>query len=394
VQKLRLLFLTHSVIWRGGFLRAFHWGRLLVRKGHQVTILTISENNRRKFETQERDGVCLVTTPDLLSGRLRSGWDPWDTLNRMAYLWSQDYDLVHSVDSRPVCILPALMLKKLRGSKLVIDWGDWWGRGGTIVERAKSLAERLFAPVETFFEEGFRHYADGSVVLTSALKNRALALGVRSDRLLHIPHGADVERLQPRDKVEARKRLRLDNGKRFLGYVGSCVFAKDRNLLIKAFEHLYEFEKRVRLIFIGRTGFKQSDLETNLRDYVIFTNEITDEELQDYIAACDIMWLPLKDTIANRGRWPSKICDYLAAGRPVAATAVGDLKQLFSRSEIGILSRDDPLDLARATLQLLVRPDLEELGKNARRVAEFELSSNVLTDRLESFYFDTLSKMD
>jgi glycosyltransferase involved in cell wall biosynthesis len=387
---LRLLFLNHNVAWRGGFFRAFHWGRYLVRRGHQVTLLTISETKRWGLEIQERDGVRLVKTPDLLTGRLRSGWDLWNTFNRMIFLWPGQYDLVHSVDSRPVCILPALMLKKLRRTKLVIDWLDWWGRGGTITERSDSLAEQLFAPVETFFEEGFRQFADGSVVISSALKNRALSLGVETEHLVQIPFGADTDRLLPRDQMAARRRLGLGKGQKYLGYVGS-IWTRDLDLLIKAYEFIYESDNRVKLIFIGRSSVKPADLNPTILDGVMFTGEITYEALQDYIAACDVMWLPLTNTIANRGRWPSKISDYLAAGRPVAATAVGDLTALFSKAEMGILSRDEPGDFARATQLLLARPDLEELGRNARRVAETELSWDILTDRLESLYHDILN---
>lgn len=388
-KKLCLLFLNHNVAWHGSFFRAFHWGRHLVRRGHQVTILTISENNRQRFETQERFGVHLVKTPDLFTGRLRSGWDLWDTLNRMIYLWPQQYDLVHSIDSRPVCILPALMLKKLRKTKLVIDWLDWWGRGGTIAERSNSLAERLFAPVETYFEEAFRHLADGSVVITSALKNRALALGVRAEHLVQIPFGADVENLQPLDKITARQRLGLPPDQPLLGYVGNILLS-DRALMLEAFKIINRKDDQVRLLLIGNCTMTLSDFGPEVQDRVIVTGSISYKDLQDYVAACDIMWLPLKDTIANRGRWPSKICDYLAAGRPVATTAVGDLKNLFSQEEIGILSGDSPVALAESTLQLLARPDLEELGRNARRVAERELAWDILTDKLEDFYLDVL----
>jgi len=388
---LRLLFLNHNVAWRAGFFRAFHWGRYLVRKGHQVTILTISENNLSGFATEEREGVRLVKTPDLLSGRLRSGWDPWDTLNRLFYLWPERFDLIHSVDCRPVCIVPALILKKLRKIKLVIDWLDWWGRGGTIAERSHSLAEAMFAPVETFFEEGFRHFADGSIVISSALKNRALALGVRADHLVQIPFGADVENFQPRERVAARRRLGLPPDQPLIGYVGSILLT-DRSLLLAAFNLIHREDRRVGLALIGKCQIKPSDFSPEVRDLVIITGGLSYEDLQDYVAACDVMLLPLKDTIANRGRWPSKIGDYLAAGRPVAACAVGDLKGLFSRDLIGVLSRDEPQDLARATLSLLARPDLDELGHNARIVAERELSWNRLTNRLEAFYLSILNQ--
>lgn len=375
--------------WRASFFRAFHWGRHLARRGHQVTLLTISENNGWGFEVQEREGVRLVKTPDLLAGRLRSGWDLWNTLNRMLYLWPQQYDLIHSVDCRPACILPALMLKKLRKTKLVIDWLDWWGRGGIIAERSDNLAQRLFAPVETFFEEGFRQFADGSVVISSALKNRALALGVAAEHLIQIPFGADVEGLEPRDNIGARQRLRLNPSARFLGYVGN-INTKERDLMLDAFSIINRLDDRSRLVLIGRSGIKESDVHPDLRDRVRFTGEVSYDELQDYIAACEVMLLPLKDTITNRGRWPSKLNDYLAAGRPVVACAVGDLQELFSGASIGALCRDEVESFAEATLRLLARPDLDDLGKNARSVAEKKLSWGMLTDQLESFYLEIM----
>src|SRR6266576_279209 len=121
---MKILFLNHNVVWKGGFFRAYHWGRHLRSFGHEVTILSISQSNYLRFTGSERDGITLVETPDLLWGRLRTGWDPWDTLLRMVYLLNKDYDIVHCVDSRPNVIIPGLMMKLLGKGKLIIDWGD------------------------------------------------------------------------------------------------------------------------------------------------------------------------------------------------------------------------------------------------------------------------------
>ena len=109
-----------------------------------------------------------------------------------------------------------------------------------------------------------------------------------------------------------------------------------------------------------------------------------------YAAIC---WLPLRDTGANRGRWPLKLNEYMAAGRPVVATAVGDVAILVRKHEIGLLALDRPEDLAEATTQLLGDPARRDcLGRNARQVAEEVLDWALLAERLESFYHDVLSK--
>jgi glycosyltransferase involved in cell wall biosynthesis len=388
---MKILFLNHNVAWRGGFFRAYHWGHHLARRGHHITLLTISENNLWRFEIQERDGIVLVKTPDLLFGRLRSGWDVWDTMRRIGYLLPLSFDLVHSVDSRPACILPALVLKKLRRTKLVVDWGDWWGRGGTIVERSTNLTERLFAPVETFFEEGFRGYADGSVVLNSALERRALELGVAAHSIVRIPHGADIEGIVPLEKNAARKELGVSPEMPVLGYVGA-MFERDADLMIHAFEIMQAQDLGVMLFLIGNTKVR---LPRRFLDSgsVIVTGSLSYKRLQLYIACCDVMLLPLRNSVANRGRWPSKISDYLAAGKPVVACRVGDIAPLIEEGRCGVLTHDSPEDFATKTVEILRQHDLlEEMGRNARKVAETKLDWRLLTDQLERFYLYILNE--
>src|SRR4051794_13170334 len=110
---MRILMLNHNVAWRGGtFFRAYHFARHLGRRGHSVTLLTISPGRRMGFTTNHRDGITLVETPDLLWGVGRTGWDPWDTVNRLAWLRTKTWDIVHAWDCRPAVILPALYAKQ------------------------------------------------------------------------------------------------------------------------------------------------------------------------------------------------------------------------------------------------------------------------------------------
>jgi glycosyltransferase involved in cell wall biosynthesis len=54
------------------------------------------------------------------------------------------------------------------------------------------------------------------------------------------------------------------------------------------------------------------------------TGPLAYDQINPYLSACDVCWLPLCDSGANRGRFPFKLGDYMAVGKPVVATAVGD----------------------------------------------------------------------
>lgn len=380
---MRVLFLSHNVAWRGGFFRAYHWGRYLARRGHEVTIVATSESNRFKFTKSTHDGVTVVKTPDLLTGRLRTGWDPWNSMRRATFLRGTDWDVVHAVDSRPAVCLPALAMHK-RNTTLIMDWGDWWGRGGTILERQGSVLDRLFAPVETYFEEAYRTRADGTVVLSAALAERAAGLGVPRHRIARIPHGADVEGIQPRDKSVARKALGMSPTAPVIGYVG-VLFKRDATLLQKTFDRLQATDSRIHLCLIGQCNMAAPKTWI-AANRVTVTGRIDYDRLQTFIAACDLMVLPLKNSVANRGRWPSKVGDYLAAGRPVVTTDVGDISSLIRKGQCGAVADDCPEALASAIADVLRRSDLQALGVNARQTAEVSLDWRILTNDLETFY--------
>jgi glycosyltransferase involved in cell wall biosynthesis len=111
------------------------------------------------------------------------------------------------------------------------------------------------------------------------------------------------------------------------------------------------------------------------------------KELNLYLAACDILLLPLTDNLANRGRWPSKIGDYFAAGRPTVACAVGDMEQVLGETGAGLTTAPAAQPFAEGIMSLLNDPDLRaSMGAKARHAAESRYNWQTLVDQLASVY--------
>lgn len=381
-DRLKILLLNHNVVWSGGtFFRAYNFGRELARRGHEVDLVSISPHRRYYFDREFRDGMTIWGSPDLLWGRGRTGWDVWDCMRRLQFIRRHEWDIVHAFDSRLVVIGPALFARA-RGTPLVLDWADWWGRGGTIEERPPSGALRaLVRPFETFFEERFRLLADATTVICSALQQRAMSHGISSDRILRLPQGSDVDNVTPGDRLESRQHLNLPSDAPLIGYLG-VLNQSDAKLLFQTFDEVHRRRPDVRMLMIGNPQVK---LPVN--DAILATGFVSREQMADYLAACDLLLLPLKDTIASRGRWPSKINEYFAAGRAIVATNVGDSGELFTRYPIGKATADTPEAMADAVLELL-QDDvaLAAMGKCARELAERVFAWPILTDGLEAYY--------
>lgn len=384
-RPLRILYISLNQPWRGGgtFYRALGFARHLVRRGHDLTLLVTSSQNRRHFRESLHDGVRLVEAPALLTGMLRSGWDPYEVIRRCRYLRDVPFDLIHGFESRPVVIYPALYLRRRHEATLILDWCDRFGRGGHVEERAWWLKPWL-RPIETYYEEHFRIRADGTTVINTPLRQRALELGVPAPMIHWLPNGADVQTIRPLRRREARQKLGLPVGEPLIGHVGQ-IYPSDLSLMLSSFEKVRAHLPHAQLLLIGNHKVDSATVDDH---EIVSSGYVTDEQLNQYLAACDLMWLPLKNTGMNQGRLPMKINDYMSAGRATVGTAVGDLASLFEGDHsVGVPAGDDPESFAAATLTLLADAQaLRQLEHNARYIAETKFDWRIVTAGLEDFY--------
>lgn len=390
-ELVRVLMLLYNRLGTGTYWRALHLARGLAKRGHTLTVLATSQSCRWRFETRPdvQAGVTVVGAPDMLWGPLRSGWDLWSVLARIKWARGRQFDLVHGFESRPVVILPALYWQRWKNARLVLDWCDWFGRGGSVEERPNPLVRAILRPVETFFEDSFRTQADGTTVINSLLRQRAIELGVAPETILHLPNGSNVGELHSIPQAKARRDLGWPGEVLVIGYIGA-VFQQDAVLMARAFDCINRAEPRTRLLLAGYCNVAVEELVA-VPDAVWRTGHISYDEISRYLAACDLCWLPLRDSGANRGRYPLKINDYMAVGRPVVATAVGDVAGLVRRGEFGLVASDQPDDLAHQVLTLLHDPARREvMGRRARQLAETEFAWDRISGSLERLYQQVL----
>jgi glycosyltransferase involved in cell wall biosynthesis len=334
----------------------------------------------------ERDGVQMVESPDLLPGRARTGWDPYNTLYRSAFVRRQQYDIVHAFDSRPAVIYPALAAAKISNALFVMDWADWWGRGGWINERSGWLVRRTFGPVETWFEEAFRTRAHGLTVASRALGDRSRTLGVDHDRIEVLPGGCEMTVARSATREHARATLNLADDEPLILHVG-VLTPGDFTFLCDAFARVRSALPHARLVLAGRTGMRI----TRAPEGVSVTGAIDDATLEAWLAAANVCVVPCRDTIGNRGRWPSKTNDYLCAARAVVMPHVSDAADVIKDNHAGWTTLPDAQSFAVGIESALRDIDAADAaGARGRAVAANQLAWTGLTDRLISFY-DRLS---
>ena len=371
---MRILMLNHNIAFGGAtFDRVYNLGSQLARHGHQPTLMTISKKDRFSFRSESRDGVEVVQTPDLLWGIGRTGWDPYDTFRRVVHSQRRGYDAVYAFDSRPAVLMPALAYAYRHRVPLIMDWADWWGRGGTIGERSFKTVSKIMGPLEGWLEEAFRTKAARTTVISRALQERAAGLGVDPQTILRIPNGSNIQAIQPSDMIESRRKLGLPLDLPLIGHMGH-LYPRDSELLKSALEHALVECPTLRVVMLGRPG-SQYDISWAAHPATITPGFVPMEDMAAWLGACNALILPLTDSVHNRGRWPGKVNDYFAAGRPVISTAVGDMRDVLETYPVGVMAEPTGEALGRAILEMLGDPERQEaMGKAARELAETDLS--------------------
>jgi len=414
---MRILILSHNLIERGNYFRALKFASRLADKGHEVTFIPSSyrwyRTNRYK-----RGKVHVIESPSfsLVIG-IDDGWSPLGILYRIWQVIRHRYDVVYGFSHKPVDFIPALFSRLFRGSFYVTDWCDWWGKGGLLtmikkyrdadpnLSRVKKKILETYDRMEAVFEEFVPKRAGLVTVICKALEERAASLGIPGKRILKLVSGADTDTIRPGNKGDARNKTGLNAvleqssvGKKavILGYTAN--YHLDEHLLLEAFSRVSRERKEARLLVVGPEfrvnpklmkdwGLSVFDVASGERigetDNIIHFGRRPFKQVPDFLAASDILLLPMTDILYNRGRWPHKIGDYLAAGRPVVVNDVGDIPDLIRDRNVGRIAAPEPGDFADKIVRLMdEKGNWDRYGKNARRIAETDLSWEKIAEKL------------
>jgi glycosyltransferase involved in cell wall biosynthesis len=387
---MKILMITHCMVGRGTYIRAFNLARELVKMGSSVTIIATSLDEKIKSKITEVDGVTIYEAPDLLNKTWRSGWDLWDLFFRLNYVTRGNYDLVHAFESRPTVIYPALYYSTRHDVPLLFDWADWFGAGGSVEERNSYLLKTLLRPAETFFEEHFRKRAPGITVICSTLQKKAIKLGIPVNRIYLLPNGCDTKRFYPINGRNQRIKYEIPLEATTIGYIGA-IFSQDARLLCDAFSILEQKVTGVKLISIGNGGKEILNHAKSLDNYIDL-GYLPDDQINNCINMCDVIWFPFTDSNSNRGRWPLKFNDAIAAGKPIITTKVGDIAEIVQKEGIGIVTEVCAGALSKKTMELIRdQARINKMGLKARRLAETKFRWDVLATDVSRMYHEVVN---
>lgn len=226
-------------------------------------------------------------------------------------------------------------------------------------------------PFTRQLEHAVLRASNGILVITESLKVMLREFGLPDTLMTVNPNGADPDRFYPNlPSDDVRRRLGL--GDAFVvGFMGSFHKWHDVATIFRIMPDLLRANPQVRFFFAG--GDEQ-DLEADLRaqlaefeDRVIFTGPFALEQAPEYLAAMDIA-LSLVPDIRPFNNSLVKLFEYMAAGKAIICTAIGQQAELIEDGVSGLLVAPGDAEGLQVKVQTLIdQPALrQQLGNQAR----------------------------
>ncbi|MFN3869337.1 MAG: glycosyltransferase family 4 protein [Hyphomicrobiaceae bacterium] len=224
--------------------------------------------------------------------------------------------------------------------------------------------------------------ADLVVTVSDVLTRELLERGLDAKRIVTVPNGVDLDLFHPgRDVARLRRSLALE-GKTVIGFIGTFGPWHGVEILVQAFASVLraapDLRSMVRLLLVGEgsrsAAVRQLVRQLELHEVVTSVGLVPQSHGPDYVALFDIAVAP---TVPNPDATPffgspTKIFEYMGAGRAIVASALGQVREVLRDGETALLvPGGQPEALGNALLRLIRDGNLRaRLGQEARREAE------------------------
>ncbi len=298
-------------------------------------------------------------------------------------------NLIYVMDTAYTGVLAGCIVKQLTGCKLITDTGD------VAYELAKSTGKysKTQLALINWVEQMAIKNSDSIIVRGSYHKSWLESQGVQ--KVVLVPDGVDINKIKEVDGTAIRTQLGLENNL-VVGLVGTMSWSEKHQMcygwdIIEALGLLKDLPVKVLLVGDGngRSILESRVEQLGITNRVVFAGQIPYDDLPGYLSAMDVCVSTQSNDLVGMVRTTGKLPLYLAFGKYVIATDVGEASRVLPG--VGCLLpyksvRDDthPPRLAQHLKKLLVQPELLSISEKAKQVARDNFDYAILAERVDN----------
>jgi glycosyltransferase involved in cell wall biosynthesis len=306
---------------------------------------------------------------------------------------SREADLVHLQKSHFYAAIPAVLAAYWCGKPLHYDWDDWEEKIFYASLHKKTLTSFVTGISFGSLERCLPFLADSVSVASEKLKQLVMKRGVDAGKISMAPVGADADLFHVEAKAAhaVREKYGLNDELLVLyqGQLHDCQYVK---LFLKAAKIISgkALARQIKFMVLGDgsqlAALKKFSETLELGKGVIFAGSVPHSDVPRYIAAADICIAPFEDNEITRCKSPLKIVEYLASGKAIVASDVGEVRNMIGNA--GIIVPPGSADKIAEGIMELAADDTrrEALAVAARQRVEMKYNWRSSAEALEKAY--------
>jgi glycosyltransferase involved in cell wall biosynthesis len=352
--------------------------RALVRRGHDVTVLTARYDRRLPAEEVldgvriRRAGVAFFVS----KGPIMPAFQP------LGWALAGEHDVVHlHVPQIDAALLAAVARLRRRAVVMTFHCDLSLPRSplNRLANHVSHLADRMTASLADAVVTNTRDYAEGSPLLRRCL-----------ERLVVIPPPIEVTAPVPEAVAALRQRLGIRASDKVIGMAARLATEKGAEVLAQAMPHILKHHPEARVLYVGQYqdvmgeepyARRLQPLLDGLGDRWTFLGVLPAEAMSSFYAASDVTVLPSLNSTESFGMVQ---VESMACGTPVVASDLPGVRQPTAMTGMGRTAPPgDAPALAQAILEVLGHPERFR-GDPAGVATRF--SSDAVAEQYEALY--------
>lgn len=370
---------------------------ILSSKGHQISVIT-AKPHRGIIDLSDKvdDTSIEVTRLPIIKYYGRGKWNfiahyasfMLGALFHYFFKCRRRYDIIFATSPPLPVGLAGFLISSFQGAKFILDIRDIWPDSAIVAGQLSKNSK--FYKYGKIMEQWLYRKADLITCVSRPMAEYIEGV-IKSGKIVVIYNGVLNKYLITENYHKEINYGLFQDGKFNIIYLGNMGYVQDLQFVLEAAKQIKEEMGEVIFYLIG-DGADKKRLEKikkdNLLDNVIIMGPVSKEQAMTMMHKSSALFFHLKDDIVMEKTVPSKVFDYMTAGKPILFGIRGEGKNILDKVKGNIYYQSTSIESFINAIRTL-RNNYKKLSDYAREnriVVKKYYTREKMVDKLEKFF--------